>query len=45
MTIGAGWYRTWFPFPKLASNDLSMDFLDPGMAFGAGPGDISRRNG
>jgi len=41
VTICTGWNCTGLFFPEFPSNDLSMNFLDPGVTLSAGAGNIS----
>jgi hypothetical protein len=41
VAVRAGWNSTWLPFPKFSLDNFGVDFFDPGMAFGAGCGDVT----
>ena len=45
VAIHTGGYHVRFLFPELAPNHFLMHILDPGMALGAGPGDVGRGDG
>jgi len=41
IVVRVGWNSTWLPFPEFALDNFGVDLFDPGMAFGAGCGDVT----